>query len=268
MGRDRKNAKRDRPSGDRAMDDKRLKVGELARRTGLTVRTLHHYDEIGLLAPAARTPSGHRLYGRAEVLRLQRIASLKLLGLSLEEIREGLDAPGTALAPLLETQIERVREHIDRQRELLGHLERLRDRLRTDDPISVDDLTRTIRMTMDYARYYTPEQLEQLARRREEVGEARMEAAQAEWTELFAAYRQAMEEGLDPTDERVQRLAAKSEALIDEFTGGDEAIRASLANLYRSEGGPAVTSQHGVETDQDLWTYMGRANAARGAASE
>jgi DNA-binding transcriptional MerR regulator len=47
-----------------------MKVGELARRTGLTVRTLHHYDEIGLLSPSARTESGHRLYGQADVLRL------------------------------------------------------------------------------------------------------------------------------------------------------------------------------------------------------
>ena len=48
-----------------------MKVGELTKRTGLTVRTLHHYDEIGLLAPAERTSSGHRLYGETELRRLQ-----------------------------------------------------------------------------------------------------------------------------------------------------------------------------------------------------
>lgn len=55
----------------------RLKVGQLAKRTGLTVRTLHHYEDVGLLTPSARTESGHRLYGTREVIRLQQIVSLR-----------------------------------------------------------------------------------------------------------------------------------------------------------------------------------------------
>ena len=50
------------------------KVGELAKRTGLSVRTLHHYDEIGLLSPSGRTQTGHRLYSTEDVLRLSRSA--------------------------------------------------------------------------------------------------------------------------------------------------------------------------------------------------
>ena len=71
-----------------------LKVGALARRAGLTVRTLHHYEEIGLLVPARRTGSGHRLYGMPEVRRLHQITSLKQMGLSLDEIRASLDGGG------------------------------------------------------------------------------------------------------------------------------------------------------------------------------
>ena len=56
------------------------KIGELARRTGLTVRTLHHYDEIGLLSPAERSDGGHRVYYEAGVQRLYRIVSLRSLG--------------------------------------------------------------------------------------------------------------------------------------------------------------------------------------------
>ncbi|HEX6558894.1 MAG TPA: MerR family transcriptional regulator, partial [Longimicrobiales bacterium] len=63
-----------------------LKVGELAERTGLTVRALHHYEQLGLLVPAGRTPAGHRLYSDASVAQLQKIAALKQLGMSLEEI--------------------------------------------------------------------------------------------------------------------------------------------------------------------------------------
>ncbi len=56
-----------------------LKVGELARRTGLTVRTLHHYDEIGLLKPSLHTESGHRLYTADDVARLQQVLSLRFV---------------------------------------------------------------------------------------------------------------------------------------------------------------------------------------------
>ena len=74
-----------------------LKVGELARRTGLTVRTLHHYDDIGLLRPSGRSGSlhgsGHRLYTAADVARLHQIVCLKQLGFSLDRIREYLTRP-------------------------------------------------------------------------------------------------------------------------------------------------------------------------------
>src|SRR6201988_5498959 len=69
-----------------AMVFEALKVGELAKRTGLTVRTLHHYDEIGLLKPSLHTEAGHRLYTAADVARLQQVLSLRQLGFSLEQV--------------------------------------------------------------------------------------------------------------------------------------------------------------------------------------
>jgi len=65
-----------------------MTVGEVARLAGLTVRTLHHYDEIGLVVPAARTEAGYRLYGRAEVERLQEVLLFRELGFGLVEIKE------------------------------------------------------------------------------------------------------------------------------------------------------------------------------------
>ena len=60
-----------------------MRIGELAKRAGLTVRTLHHYDSIGLLSAASRSPSGFRSYGKSDIIRLHRIQALKQLGLSL-----------------------------------------------------------------------------------------------------------------------------------------------------------------------------------------
>ena len=69
------------------------KVGELASLTGLTVRTLHHYDEIGILKTSEYSSSGHRLYLEEDIIRLQQILPLKQLGISLEEIKDCLQNP-------------------------------------------------------------------------------------------------------------------------------------------------------------------------------
>lgn len=242
--------------------DEVMKVGRLAERTGLTVRTLHHYDEIGLLSPNRRTPSGHRLYGDAEVRRLQQIASLKHLGLTLDEIRDCLDRPEYSLEHTLELQIERIEREIDRHARMRDLIVELRDRLRSAEGASVDDLTRTIEVTMNYEKYYTKEQLEQLAERREEVGEERIQEVQEEWQKLFSAFAKAMDDGVDPAAPEVKTLARRSSALIEEFTGGDPGIMSSLSSMYRAEGADSVMSNHGMSLQPGLWEYMGRARAA------
>ena len=239
-----------------------LKVGELARRTGLTVRTLHHYDEIGLLRPSGRTPAGHRLYARPEIERLQQIASLRHLGLPLDDIAACLARPGYSLERVLDLHVERMERQIARQERLCGVVRSLRDRLRSAETVSVEELTKTIEVTMSYERYYTPEQLAELAARREQVGEERIQQVQQEWQQLFAAYEKAMGDGLDPASEEVQALARRSAALIGEFTGGDPGIVQSLDNLYRSEGPQKVMADHGMQMAPGLWEYMGKARAA------
>ena len=238
-----------------------MKVGELTKRTGLTVRTLHHYDEIGLLAPAERTSSGHRLYGETELRRLQEIVSLKSVGSPLKEIKEYLLRDEASLDGVLELQVERINQQIAGRKQILALIQELRQRLRSPKGVSLEELTRTIEVTMKYEKYYTPEQLEQLEEHAGEVGEERIQAVEQEWTELFAAYQAAMEEGSDPASDEVQALARKSAALIQEFTGGDETITASLGNMYKAEGGEGISSSHGMNTSPELWEYMGKAGA-------
>jgi DNA-binding transcriptional MerR regulator len=69
-------------------------VGELAKLTGVTVRTLHHYDEVGLVCPSQRTAAGYRLYDDADVLRLHQVLLLREVGLPLEEIAAAIDEAG------------------------------------------------------------------------------------------------------------------------------------------------------------------------------
>ena len=99
-----------------------LKIGEVARRTGLSVRTLRHYDDLGLLVPSTRTDGAHRLYTPADVRRLLSIQHLKALGLGLAEVRAALDDPTFDAAAALAAHIAVVDEQVARQRELLARL--------------------------------------------------------------------------------------------------------------------------------------------------
>ena len=100
------------------MGSEALKVGELAQRTGLTVRTLHHYDAIGLLRPSLHTEAGYRLYTAGDIARLQQVLSLRQLGFSLDEVRGCLDRPGFAPLEVIGLHLVRLREQIESQRRL------------------------------------------------------------------------------------------------------------------------------------------------------
>jgi MerR family transcriptional regulator, thiopeptide resistance regulator len=100
-----------------------LTVGEVARLAGVTVRTLHHYDAIGLVSPSDRTPSGYRLYGERDLERLHAVLAYRELGFALEEVAALLDGTADPLEHL-RRQHELVRERIDQLSRLLGSLEK------------------------------------------------------------------------------------------------------------------------------------------------
>jgi DNA-binding transcriptional MerR regulator len=236
-----------------------LKVGELARRTGLTVRTLHHYDEIGLLRPSLRTESAHRLYTPADLARLQRVLSLRQLGFSLEEVRDCLDRPGFAPLEVIELHLARLREQIALQQKLCQGLEALAGYFRTAGEVPAEEFLHTIEVMTMIENYYTPEQLETLRKRREEVGEERCQQGPALWAALWAEYNTEMEKGTDPADPKLQELEKRRRALIDEFTGGDAGIEQSLTRLWKEQG-DKLAAQMGH--DPKLLEYMHKVAAA------
>src|SRR3954465_11254692 len=109
------------------MDAKRYTIGELAGATGLTVRTLHHYDRIGLLRPSDRSPSGYRLYGSEEVQRLYRILALRQLGLSLNDIDAALAGDWADLREAIARHLADVQRQVELGRSLERKLRRLLD---------------------------------------------------------------------------------------------------------------------------------------------
>jgi MerR family transcriptional regulator, thiopeptide resistance regulator len=231
------------------------KIGELARATGLTVRTLHHYDELGLLRPSRRSTSGYRLYGEDDLARLQQILSLRQLGFPLEQIGECLARPQFSAQAVLEMHLQRARGRLAEAEALVRRLEAIAEQYRERGSATPQDLIQTIEAMNMFEKYYTPEQLDTLAQRREQLGEGRMREVEQEWPALMAEVRAEMERGTDPADPRMQALARRWKGLIEEFTGGDPGTAQSLKNLYQGE--PSVRERAGF--DPALSEYVGRA---------
>jgi len=109
-----------------------LTVGQVAEQLDVTVRTLHHYDEIGLLVPSQRTSAGYRLYDEKDITRLQHVVVYRRLGFALEEIavllEEHAAADGSAVIEHLRRQREAVMSRLDEMRDLVTAIDRALER--------------------------------------------------------------------------------------------------------------------------------------------
>ncbi|MDG3014418.1 MerR family transcriptional regulator [Speluncibacter jeojiensis] len=101
-------------------------IGEVAERSGVSVRMLRHYDALGLVCPSERTSRGYREYSETDVRRLFEVESLRTFGLSLTEVKRALDEPGFSPSALIDDLIDDTRRRIESDNELLARLLRLR----------------------------------------------------------------------------------------------------------------------------------------------
>ena len=211
---------------------------EFAERAGVTVRTLHHYDRLGLLKPSRYTEAGYRLYGEADFARLQQIVMLKFIGLSLKEIKELLDSRELDLQTTLRLQrsvVEQKRRHLDTVIQAIERAEQSLASSAEPDWETFKQIIEVINMQNDMEwmkKYYTEEQLAELAERgTPEV----LAKGERDWAALIREVQAAIAEGLDPQSEKAQALAARWSSLIEQFTGGNPAIRESLTKLYADQ---------------------------------
>ncbi|GIP29055.1 hypothetical protein J23TS9_41850 [Paenibacillus sp. J23TS9] len=129
------------------------KVGDLAKLTGLTVRTLRYYDQIGLLSPSGQTESGHRLYSESNLSRLHQILSLKELGLSLEEIKSALSDGQISPLEIVGLQINQIQEQMKLQQKLLEQLRHVSKLMQGQAELTVEDFTSLLQaMKMEFEK--------------------------------------------------------------------------------------------------------------------
>jgi DNA-binding transcriptional MerR regulator len=246
-------------------------VKDVARLTGVSVRTLHHYDAIGLLVPGGRTAAGYRQYTDADLLRLQQILIGRELGLSLEEIRQSLDDP-----------------RFDRQATLLDQRERLRHRARQTEAMiraidvalaALDGSRRKGEMDMsdlfegfdpsDYEeeaqrQWGTTDAYAESAKRTKRYGPGDWEALKAEVAALYDDAVSAMKAGKVPSSADVMDIAERHRMMIDRwFYPCGHAMHRGLASMYESDDRFRQNiDKHGAGLTPFLAEAI-RANAAR-----
>lgn len=224
------------------------RIGELAAASGLSIRALRHYDELGLLVPAERTGSGYRMYSAAEVQRLYRITALRRLGLGLEAIAAALDGDAADLATVIRGQREAVVRELAERAALRDRLDALCAELDRGRQPTVEELITTMEAMQMYEKYYTQDQLERLRLRGEQLGPERIAEVQREWAELFATLGEARSAGVDPEDPSLDPVRAHARELVALFTGGEPDMAASLGRMWGNED-PAALGRGAIDPE-------------------
>jgi DNA-binding transcriptional MerR regulator len=238
-----------------------FRVGEVAARTGVSVRALHHYDEIGLLRPSGRTESvhaaGHRRYTTADLARLQQILSLRQLGFSLDEIADALSKPGFDPLTLVWLHLARANEVLKSQHLLCERLTQLAAHLERAAEVSADTFLKTVEATIMAENHFhlPPDQAAALAAHWAQFSQADIEAVQNEWPVLIAKVKEAMGAKKDPRSPEVRALADRATELTRMFSGGNAAVEGQLRQQYESD--PQLQAKTAI--DPAVMAYLAQA---------
>lgn len=224
-------------------------IGDLAKASGVTVRTLYYYDEIGLVPASDRTSAGHRRYTGDDVRRLYRVRALAQLGLSLDEVATVLDRDTedlTALRDLLHAQLADLD---GRQRQLTAVRHRvtgLLDQLTGETMPEPAEFLATLELAAPFHEHLTDEQRDALVRRRAELGADTVDALRSEFLTIVAELRQHVAAGTPVEDPGVRELAARWRHIGETFRTGrpavDDQIQSTAGQLWRAHG--ARIGQH------------------------
>lgn len=215
-----------------------LQTGELARHAGVTVRTLHHYEKIGLLLPSARSDAGYRLYSQRDVQRLYAIQALTRMGLRLAEVREMLESGMLSLGQVIDRQMTMLREQIDQAQRLHARLATLRSGLQTGDEPDLQTWLTTLEMMTMFDKWFSPDELTQLPFARQDP------LRQQAWRDLVAEATEMLARDVAPEAPEAQALATRWMETLERDTAGDPAFLTRLNAMHHAE--PEMQRQTGI----------------------
>lgn len=226
---------------DRTIPPGYMTVGEVAKKMGVSVRTLQYYDKIGLHSPSAESEGGRRLYTNKDLISLHQILSLKSLGFSLEDIRErlfSLDTPDD-VAKALTKQSEAIASQIEGLSESLAAIEKLREevlQMQSVDFAKYADIIVNLQMKNEMyylIKRFDKETLEHIRNNfDQESGTMFMEKFNGICAEIIE-----LSKGNDaPESDSWQQLAKKFWDMIMEFTKGDPSMLSKLIEINNFSG--------------------------------
>ena len=218
-----------------------FKIGELAARTGLTVRTLHHYDKIGLLTPSGRSAADYRLYNREDILRLHRIQALRRLQLPLADIADIINHDDVQLHTVIAEQITVLEQQIHQDIALRNRLQDLQRLLETDKELQLDDWLGALEMMSVADQYFTKAELLQLR----EKHPTQALSPDAQMRPLIAEVKQLMQQKVPPSDPKAKELTARWIAAIDQTMPRDPRYMMNLTKMHNNE--PGIQALTGVD---------------------
>jgi len=212
-------------------------VHQVATLAGVSVRTLHHYDQIKLLRPSSRTAAGYRLYGEADLLRLQQILFFRELGFPLGEIQRILDDPGFDQVKALESHKRMLHERAERLALLLSTVDKTIQKL-TEDTMTLTDAElyegfsqeQIERYKREVKERYDPKLVAESDRRVRKMSKAQWQAVGAEGQEATRRMAELMDR--DPGDREVQETIARHHAWIENFYPASAEVYRGLGQLY------------------------------------
>ena len=211
-------------------------VKQLAQLAGISARTLHYYDQIGLLAPHSHSPAGYRLYSEKELLVLQQILFFRELRFNLDEIRQIISRPGFDVVEALISHRAQLLKKIQRMHELIKTVDNTIEQLKGEK-------------FMDIKEYYQGFSDEQIEKHRQEVrqrwgeetlkdsearvkkmGKDKFAELQTEGNRIFRSIADNMSKGAESP--QVQKLVAQWQDWLEHFSHYSDEALLGLGRMY------------------------------------
>jgi DNA-binding transcriptional MerR regulator len=217
-----------------------LTVGQVAERFGVTVRTLHHYDAIGLLSPSERSHAGYRLYTEEDLTRLQHVVVYRRLGFALEDVAMLLEHPEGAVEHL-RRQRTAVLQRLGEMRDLVTAIDRALEREMSNQPATPDEMKELFGEGFHDAqaeaeeRWGETDAWRQSQERTKGYTKADWEEVRAESDRTHQAFTDAMDAGEPPTSEMAMDAAELHRASMQRFYDCSYEMHRGLADMYVSD---------------------------------
>lgn len=228
-----------------------LKVRELAKRAGLTIRALHYYDSIGLLKPSGRSESGYRLYNQTDVARLHGVQALRRLGLPLSDFSRLFEEGSTSLPLIISRQIQALDHEMAKAAELRSRLMFIQDQIASGINPEIEQWLSTLGLMTRYGKYFTADELRKIGTNWNQM--------LAKWQPLIADIRRALHNKIPCSSMEVQILARRWMDLSLQWMEGDFDLLKRWSNMCQEE--PAAHGNSGI--DAELYGYINKAIGLR-----